>query len=261
MFAAILAIAIAAPELRLPGRIQVELTNNAPIASASPVGAFTSMFYEPTATFQRLEARPKGWFPTLVLMVSTAALTLWYFSMVDFAWLLDQMLAIMKPEEREQAAKFMSKTMLQVSSLVSALLMLPLFFAIMGVYLMIVSKALSQGMSFGKGFALAAWSSVPGILLFPLGAMQILMASSGQLGFSGLNPVSLNQLLFHYDMTHPLATLMDTLNLTTFWSMFLLVIGFQVWAKLKRSTAILVVLIPYVLIYGLWFAYGMSKLA
>lgn len=239
----------------------MELTSNAPIASPSPAGAFATMFYEPTATFQRLEAKPRGWFPMVVLMVSTAALTLWYFSMVDFAWLLDQMLAIMKPEEREQAAKFMSRNMMQISSLVSSLLMLPLFFALLGVYLMIVSKALSHGMSFGKGFALAAWSSVPAILLFPLGAMQILMASSGQLSFSELNPVSLNQLLFHYDMVHPLSTLMDTLNLTTFWNIFLLVVGFKVWAKVKTSTAILVVVIPYVLIYSAWFAYGMSKVA
>jgi hypothetical protein len=239
----------------------VELTNNAPIANASPVGAFTTMFYEPTATFQRLEARPKGWFPMLVLMASTAVLTLWYFSIVDFAWLLDQMLATMKSaEEREQAAKFMSKTMMQVSSLFSALVF-PVFFAIMGVYLMIVSKALSHGISFGKGFALAAWSSVPGILLLPLGAMQILLSSNGQFDYSSLNPVSLNQLVFHYDMMHPLATLMDTLNLTTFWSLFLLVVGFETWATVKRSTAILVVLIPNLVVYGLWFAFGMSKVA
>lgn len=239
----------------------MELTNKAPIANASPVGAFTTMFYEPTATFQRLEARPKGWFPMLVLMVSTAVLTLWYFSIVDFAWLLDQMLATMKSaEEREQAAKFMSKTMMQVSSLFSALVF-PVFFAIMGVYLMIVSKALSHGISFGKGFALAAWSSVPGILLLPLGAMQILLSSNGQFDYSSLNPVSLNQLVFHYDMMHPLATLMDTLNLTTFWSLFLLVVGFETWATVKRSTAILVVLIPNLVVYGLWFAFGMSKVA
>ena len=219
------------------------------------------MLYEPTATFERLEARPNGWLPTLALMLSTAALTLWYFSIVDFPWLLDQMLAVMKPEEREAAIKVLSRTTMQVTSLVSALVMLPVFFAFMGIYLMIVSKAMSHGMSFGKSFALAAWSSVPGILLLPLGAMQILMASNGQLSFSELNPVSLNQLVFHYDMSHPLATLMDTLNLTTFWSMFLLVVGFQVWAKAKRSTAILVVLIPYVVIYGGWFAYGMSKVA
>lgn len=240
----------------------MELTNNAPLASASPTSAFARMFYEPTATFQQLEARPKGWFPMIVLMASTCLVMLWYFSMVDFSWLLDQMLAgIQSADEREKAAQFMSKNTMLVSTLAGTLLGFPVFFVITGVYLMIASKALSHGISFGKGFALATWSSVPGILTSLLGVMQILMASSGQLSFSELNPVSLNQLFFHYDMAHPLAGLMDGLNLTTFWSMFLLMIGFEVWAKVKRPTAILVVLVPYVLVYGAMFAYGMSKVA
>ena len=239
----------------------MELSKNLPTTSVSPMSAFISMFYEPTKTFQQLEPAPKSWFPAIVLMVAMVILFGWYFSMVDFAWLLDQMLANKPAEEREQAEKFMSKSVMQTSTLGGTLVMLPLTFAIMGVYLMIVSKFVSNGISFGKGFALAAWSSIPGVLLLPLGAMQILMNSSGQLGFSELNPVSLNQLVFNYDMTHPLAGVMDNLSLSTFWSMFLTIIGFEVWAKTKRSTAILAVVVPYAIIYGLWFAYGMSKLA
>ena len=237
-------------------------TSSALRSEISSVGSFITVLYDPTATFQRLQARPKGWIPMLVLMATSCVLTLWYFSTVDFAWFLDQMLGVMKtPAEREQAAAVMSKNFMMTTSLVSSLVVLPVFFVIMGLYLMIVSKALAHGMSFGKGFALAAWASVPGILLFPLGAMQILLASSGQLGFSELNPVSLNQLLFHYDMAHPLATLMDTISVTSIWSLVLLVIGFETWAKVKRSTAVLVVLIPHLLVYGAWFAYAMSKAA
>lgn len=240
----------------------MELTKTAPIASASSVGAFASMLYEPTRTFQQLEARPKGWFPMLVLMATSCTLMLWYFSVVDFSWLVDQMTAGMKSaDEREQAAKYMTKGVMQWSTIGSTLVIFPLLFALQGVYFMIASKALSHGISFGKGFALATWSSVPGILMLPLGAMQILMASNGQLSLSELNPISLNQLLFHYDMAHPLSGLMDSLALTSFWSMFLMVVGLEVWARLKRSTAILVVLVPHVLIYGALFAYGMSKLA
>lgn len=198
----------------------------------------------------------------LVLMASTAALMLWYFSIVDFDWLGEQIFAaVASAEEREQAKQFMSKGLMMGSTLGSTLIGLPIVFAITGLYLMLVSKALSHGISFGKGFALATWSSVPGILLLPLGAMQILMASSGQIEFSQLNPLSLNQLVFHYDMNHPLAGFMDALGLTTVWSTVLMVIGFEVWAKVKRSTALLVVLAPTVLIYGGWFAYGLSKVA
>jgi hypothetical protein len=240
----------------------VELTNNAGIASASSVGAFTTMFYEPTKTFQELESKPRGWFPMVLLMASTMALMFWYFSVVDFDWLLEQMFAgLPSAEEREQAKKFMSKNVLMGSMLGSTLIGLPLIFAVFGLYLMIVSKALSHGISFGKGFAIATWSSVPAVLLLPLGAMQILLASSGQFEFSHLNPLSLNQLVFHYDMAHPLAGVMDALSLTTVWSTVLTVLGFETWAKVKRSTALLVVLVPTVLVYGGWFAYGLSQVA
>jgi hypothetical protein len=238
----------------------VEATQDKPTASASTMSAFVTMLYEPAATFRRLQAKPKGWLPMLVLMATTSVLMLWYFAVVDFTWLLDQMLASMKSAaEREQAAKFMSKNFLQGSSLVSTLVIFPVFFVIMGTYLMIVSKALSHGLSFGKSFSLAAWSSVPGILLLPLGAMQILLTSSGQLGFSDLNPVSLNQLIFHYGMADPRASLVDSLNVTSVWSTILMIIGFETWAQVKRSTAIMVVLIPSILVYGAWFAYAASK--
>ena len=238
----------------------MEATKETPIASVSTMSALLTMLYEPAATFRRLQAKPKGWAPMLVLMATTAALMLWYFAVVDFPWLLDQMLAGMKSAaEREQAGKFMSKNFLRGSSLVSTLVIFPVFFVIMGTYLMIVSKALSRGLSFGKSFSLAAWSSVPGILLLPLGAMQILLNASGQLGFSDLNPVSLNQLVFHYGMADPRASLFDALNVTSIWSTILMVIGFEVWAQVKRSTAIVVVLTPSILVYGGWFAYAASK--
>lgn len=240
----------------------MELTKNAPAASTSPLNAIVTMFYEPTSTFQQLEARPRAWIPLLLLIVSMVALMFWYFAAVDFAWLSDQVVAGMKTaEEREQAAKFMSKSVMQMSTIGGTVVAFPLMFAIMGAYLMLVSKSMSNGLSFGKGFALAVWSSVPSLLLLPLGAMQIMLSSSGQLGFSDLNPLSLNQLLFHYEVTHPLAGIMDSLNLTTFWSIFLTVIGYEVWAKASRATALKVVLIPYVTIYGLWIAYAMSQAA
>ena len=240
----------------------MQATDHAPSTSVSPTGAIVTMLYEPTATFRRLQPRPRAWIPLLLLMATSLVIALWYFSIVDFAWLLDQMLAAIKSaDEREKAAAFMSKTVMQVSSLIGAVLGYPVYTAIVGVYLMIASKALAHGLSFGKGFALAAWSSVPYLLLFPLGAMQILLASSGQLAWSELNPLSLNQLLFHYDMAHPLASFMDALSVPTIWSIVLLTIGLETWASVKRSTALMVVLIPHILVFGVWFAYAMSKTA
>jgi hypothetical protein len=46
-----------------------------------------------------------------------------------------------------------------------------------------------------------------------------------------------------------------------FWNIFLLVIGYQMWGKASRATAVKVVVAPYIVIYGAWLAFAMSRAA
>lgn len=240
----------------------MELTKTTEIVSdASPVSALLTMFYEPSRAFAMLVPKRHAWLPLVLLMVAMTALFSWYFSIVDFPWFMDQMLSAMKPAERDMAMGMMSKTMLQTSTLISGIVSYPAVCAVGGLYFMLVGKFINKDVSFGTGFALSAWASVPALLTLPLGAVAIAMASGGQLGFSELNPLSINQLFFRYDMAHPMAGLLDSLNATSLWSVFLTIIGFEVWAKVARSTAVKVVLIPFVTIYAIWFAFAMSSAA
>lgn len=240
----------------------MEMTKTTDTAgNASPVSALITMFYEPSRAFAMLEPKRHAWLPLVLLMVTMAGLFLWYFNVVDFAWLMDQMFAAMKPAERDMAKSMMTKGMMQTTTLISVVVSYPVICAVAGLYFMLVGKFINQNVSFGTGFALSAWASVPALLLLPLGAVAITMASGGQLGFSQLNPLSINQLLFQYDMAHPMAGLLDSINATSLWSVFLMIVGFQIWAKVARSTALKVVLIPYVTIYAIWFAIAMSQAA
>jgi len=239
----------------------MELTKTADVPSTSPMSAVFSMFYEPTRAFQNLSPRRYGWIPLLLVMACSLALILWYFNIVDFSWMVEQMVASMPATERDAAKQMMSKGMFMGFGVLGVLVATPAIMAVSGVYLMLVSKALNKPFSFNDGFAASAWSSIPAILSLPLGAVQILMSSHGQLTFSELNPLSLNQLFFHLEMGRPMAGFYDAVSLPMIWSIILLIIGYQVWAKVARSTAIKVVLIPYATIYGLWFALAMSKAA
>ena len=240
----------------------MELTKNSDTGSASPFSALITMFYEPTKTYAAIEQRRAAWLPLLLLMLTSAALMVWYFNIVDFAWLMDQMFASIKEAAaREKASAMMTRQAMQISGLAGALAGLPIVFSLIGVYLMFVGKMYSKEFTFGKGFALAAWSSVPALLALPLGAMQIMLASSGQMGFSDLNPLSLNTLFFHYPMSHPVAALLDSISVISIWSAVLMVIGFQVWAKVTRTAAVKVVAIPYAVIYGAWLAFALSRAA
>jgi hypothetical protein len=239
----------------------MELTKSADAPSASPFNALSSMLYEPSRAFQMLTPRRAGWLPMLLVMASTLTLMIWYFNAVDFSWLQEQMVTALPATERDAAKQFMSRGIMMGFTVAGVLVATPLIMAVTGVYLMLVSKAMNKPFTFYDGFSISAWSSLPAILSLPLGAMQILMASHGQLTMSELNPLSLNQLVFHHEMGHPMASLYDSISLPMVWSIILMVIGYEVWAKVSRATALKVVLIPYATIYGLWIAFAMSKAA
>jgi hypothetical protein len=230
-------------------------TQSASKPGNSPFAALVAMFYEPSRAFAMLETRSHAWLALALILLTTGGLLMWYFSVVNFDWLIEEMLSTTKnADERQQAKKMMSKQFMQYSALGGTLVMLPLMFALTGLYLMLAGKVLNQALGYGKAFALAVWAAVPTLLLLPLGAVQILMTPGGDYGFSELNALSLNQLLFQFPMQHPMAGLTDSISVPSIWNAVLLVIGFQVWAKTPLATAIKVVVIPYLTIYGIWAA-------
>lgn len=238
----------------------MEMIEKAAPASTSPLSAIVRMFYEPRAVFQQLELRRATWLPLLLLIGSTVVLTVWFFQFVDIAWLQESLLAkVSDPEVREKQREAMGASSMLTFGVIGAVVGYLVSFTIGGIYYMIVSKVRNVEFSFGKGFALSVWASVPLLLLFPLGVMQILLASSNQIPFEALNPLSLNQLFFHYEMDHPMASILNTLSIPMFWSVFVTIIGYEVWGKASRTTATLTVLAPTVVIYGGWLAWAMSQ--
>jgi len=218
------------------------------------------MFYEPRRAFSMLEQRRFAWFPLILLIVVNGGLLFWYFSYVDFAWLQEKMVAaIPDAEQREAAMKAMTADTMKVMSVSGVILSVPIVSALTALYFLIVAKVRNTDFGFGKGFALSLWASVPSLLMPILGAIQIMLTPGGQLEMSQLNPVSLNQLLFQFEMGHPWASWLDSLGVVTIWNMVLLIIGFEVWGKVSRATATKVVLIPYVVFYGVWAAINLMS--
>jgi hypothetical protein len=239
----------------------MELAAKSTAKGVTPLGAVVSMLYEPTTTFAQLEMRRSTWVPLLLVILSAMLLATWYYQFVDYAWLQERMLSVIEdPAVRDkQRGSPMPLTTLTGVTLVGMLVAYLAIFTLTAVYLLIVSKVRNFPFTFGQGFSLAVWSSVPLLIMLPLGAMQILLASNNQMAFEALNPVTLNQLYFQYEMGHPLAGLFEGISLLMIWNIVLLVIGYQVWAKVSRATAIKVVIIPYIVIYGAWLAFALSR--
>jgi hypothetical protein len=187
-------------------------------------------------------------------MIGSAAMMYWYFQTVDFPWMVEQAIAA-KPGisdgEREAMQKVMSPTMMSWSAIGGVLIGTPIAYALYALYYLLAGKFMGSDISYGKWFALTAWTSLPRLLVLPLMALQI-MTSGGRVAMEDLSMVSLNFLLLQLPVGHPWAGFFGTIDLPLLWSAVLTVIGLRVWTGRSLATCITVSVLPLLVIFGLW---------
>jgi hypothetical protein len=106
--------------------------------------------------------------------------------------------------------------------------------------------------SFVKLFAVVVWSTAPLLLILPAGLLNISLASGGHLAGNDVNPVSLNQLLFHLPASNAWGQLLSTFSLVNLWEIALIGVGIQYVSRLTMSKAMLIALLPDAIVYGIW---------
>ena len=196
------------------------------------------------------------------MTLGTAAMMAWYYQMVDFPWLQDQMLAASgqtDPKALEAARAFMGYGMISGIGIVGVLIVIPIILLLTSVYYLLAAKVIGNDLGFGKWFAFSTWSAVPTLLGIPLMAVQILMSSNGQLAPEALNPLTLNTLVFHLPATSPWAGLLNAINIPSLWAAVVAIIGYKVWTAKSTLTSVIVVLLPLVVIYGGWAVIAMLR--
>lgn len=215
-----------------------------------------NVILEPSPTMARLKDRPSPWIPLLTAILLSLALTWWWISTEDFAWLRDHLLAAQpdaKPEARAAMARFLTPTSMLWSAGAASVIGTMVLTAIMAAYYLLAGRLMGSAIGYGKWFGFSAWVSVPRMLVMPLMALQI-VTSHGQLAPENLNMVSLNYLLLHLPLSHPWQGLASNLDLATLWSGVLAAIGLKAWTGRGMGTCALVAALPYATVYGLWAA-------
>jgi hypothetical protein len=84
--------------------------------------------------------------------------------------------------------------------------------------------------------------------------VNFFIVGNGQIGAEQLNPLSLNNLLFHVGIDSGYKRLLDGLDLSVIWSWGLMIVGYHEWTQRSWLTSGAVVLVPPALIYGGWAA-------
>jgi Yip1-like protein len=212
----------------------------------------------PTSAFVELRERPRFWFPLLLVVLTTAGLIYWYYSIVDIEWLKDTMFSNepkfqnMNEEQRAAALAMFGRGPLLWSSVVSMFVIIPAVMVLQALYLLVAAKVTKLSPGFKHWFALACWTSLPTLLTGVVSAILLILRDNSQVATGVLAPLSFNELLFHLPPSAPGYALLESLAIPAFLSWVLMIIGVRTWSRRSWAFSSIVTLLPWAVIYGLW---------
>lgn len=211
----------------------------------------------PSTAFAELRERPRFWFPLLLVVLAMAGLTYWYYSIVDIEWLKDVMFSNnpkfqeLDEEKRAATMAMFGRGPLLWSSVVSMFILIPGVLLLEALYLLVAAKVTKLSLGFKHWFTLACWTSLPMLLTVVVAAIMLVLAENSQIAPSVMAPLSLNELLLHVPADGPGYALFESLSIPAFLSWALMIIGVRTWSQRSWAFSAIVVLLPWVLIYGI----------
>lgn len=212
------------------------------------------IFLDPAKVWTQLKDRPTFLLPALVVAGAMTLAAVLYFFHVDPVWFADhQVQAVgkdMSASEIAQMQKFMpgARTLAWISA-GTTLLSFAIIYALVAVYYLLAGKVAGHEVSFRRGLALAAWSTMP-MVVAALVSIIGTYTSSPQTSYESLQMLSVDPLLVQLPMDHDWALLARSFSLINFWVWFLSALGWKTWFRTGWGQAIFVAVLPSVVIYG-----------
>jgi hypothetical protein len=223
----------------------------------SALSCLINIFVEPKKALIDIKGHARWlWYPFLIMMLVTTAFGVWYYMTVDIGWMADQILSTMSAkmdaDKLEQVRHSFTRGRFLFGAIIGGTVVIGLIYVIQALYLFLVSKVAGyEVQEFGKWFSFTAWTSFPAVLAPVAQTVSYLFSPNKQVSLYQLDVTSLNTLFFHLPMQSHWFTTVYSLRLTLFWTLGLMVYGFSIWTRKSLPKSAVVVLAPYVIIYGL----------
>lgn len=196
------------------------------------------------------------WYPLIISILITTAVLIWYYATADIGSLQQQVMSMMgskyNPDQLEQIRSSLTRGRFIFQAAAGGIIAVLVIYLLQALYLFLISKVAGyEVQEFGKWFSLVSWTSLPNVLVYIAMAITYLFSQGKSISVYDLNVASLNTLIFHFKPADHWFGLATSVSLTTFWVLGLMVMGFSLWTKKSPGKSAVVVLTPYVLIYGL----------
>lgn len=220
-----------------------------------------NIFLEPAKAFADLKERPTFLLPALIVaVVSTLAACLYFFT-VDPEWFANYQLAAasgeMSAAEIEQAKQFMpgARTLGMITA-VSTPIMLALVYVLMALYYLLAGKVAGKPVTFMQGLSLSAWSAMP-MVVGAVVAMIGVFTSDNQSSYESMQLLNVDPLFVQLPLDHDWALLTRSFSLLNFWVWFLAALGWKTWYRTSWGSALFVVMLPSLVIYGIMLLFAL----
>jgi hypothetical protein len=219
-----------------------------------------ALVFEPRKAFAELAEQPRFWFPLLLLAIGSTVVAVWYLSVVDFPWMMDQqlrggMFGRQLTEEQittaVRAASDRRGVQIAITGIFSPL---GIALAMMLAALLSLLSAKLTNVKYGyrQWLALACWCNVPTLLAQVASAIVLLTTTTAQISQGDLQPLSLNSLIFHKDATASGYTALTYITVLHLWTMVLSVYGVKLWSNRSWLFSFLFACWPGLLVLGIW---------
>lgn len=197
------------------------------------------------------------WWPLLVTVLFAAGLFIYYYSWVDFEWLVEETIRQIPVEDRAESEdairQFMQPGSSMWTTVIAVVVMTFIIYTIQSTYLHLANKIITgMDIGFGSWFSFAVWTSFVGVFGTLAAFVMIFMADSNQMSTQSLAVTSLNALFIHASPGDKWFTWGSSLTLINFWTLYLMSIGFARWTGVAMTKATVIAVLPWAIIFGVW---------
>ena len=199
------------------------------------------------------------WWPLLISLLLACGLMIYYYSWVDFPWLVEETIRQVPAESRAESAEairaFMNPGTSTWTTVAAIVIMTLVIYLVQSVYLHLANKLISGAdIRFGQWFSFSSWTAFVGIFGVFAAFIAIFMHDGNQMSNQDLQVLSMNSLFIHAKAGDPWFTWASSLTLVNFWMLYLMSIGYARWTGSAMVKSSIIACLPWVLIFGIWAA-------
>lgn len=220
--------------------------------------AMVDIVASPAKALEEVKPNTKWlWWPLLISLLLACGMFIYYYSWVDFEWLVDETIRQVPAENRaasEDAIRgFMKPNTQMMITLAAVVVMSLMIYLVQSTYLHLANKVTTGAdIGFGQWFSFSCWTAFVGIFGALAAFITMFVADSNQMSPEGLQVLSMNNLFIHASPGDPWFRWGSSLTLVNLWMLVLMSIGYKVWTGASMVKSAIIACLPWVLIFGIW---------